>query len=346
MSIIKNVLLLTDPQSDFLQQTIWKGLVKILGSEHVITMPTIQHFYGGVDNWYILDDGKRGLTEAPKHLIAESDPGWTQEQILEHLGDFDLMILCSARRYALAALDTIRQQSMPKPPLVALCGEDYSWAPINEEIISRYRPKAFFKRELDRQIEGVYPLPFGAFIDSYPEVDDSQKTYSVFASFGITWPSRMELLKRLEAMRLPNAILATNTDQIPEGSTLRPMLGYEDYLRAIAQSKITFVMRGFGRTTLRDWEAPAWKTCVFWSDPGTIIPHPFQDGIHVVKYNESLDGLEQRIEYYLTHDEEREAIALAGKTHTLKYHTVESRAAYLLEISERVIAKSKHHILV
>lgn len=344
MSDIKSVLLLAHPENDFLQQTIWKGLVQVLGNQNVAVLPDLRHFRGVPDTWYVLSDGKQGCTGTPSHLKPETENGWTRDRILDSIGDFDAMLLCSTRPYALASLDMVRQLSVKKPPLIAMCGEDYGWSSMDEEVIRRFRPKVYFKRELDRVIEGVYPLPFAAFTDAYP-VDDQVKRYSVYAAFGNTWSSRMELVKRLGKMGLADSYIGTNSDFIsPEMENVKSLETFDEYMKGIAQSKISFVMRGFGRDTLRAWEATVFETCVFWCDPGILIPHPFEDKVHVVKYPESLEGLESLVHYYLAHDEERMAIAQRGKAHARQYHTTKARAEYFLDIvSTKIQGRSYAH---
>lgn len=339
MSSIKSVLFLADYQSDFLQQTIFKGLCQVLGTQNVAVMPYVDHFRGRVDDHYILPDGKRGCTGPPSFLKPEPDTDWDQEKILAHLEDFDLIILGSPRQYALASLDTIRATHRRTPPLVICSGEDYAWCGVDEQLLSKFRPIAYFKRELEQPREHVYPLPFAAFTDAYPEVDDTVKRYSIYAAFGNTWPSRMKLVRMLGEANYPNSYIATNSDFLDETlPNVKSLQSFDEYIRGIAQSKITFVMRGWGRDTVRAWEATAFNTCVFWCEPGILYPHPFEDRIHVVNYAEDLTGLRDLIEYYLTHDDEREAIAMRGKSHTLRYHTTKARAEYLLEVTEQCLS--------
>lgn len=79
----------------------------------------------------------------------------------------------------------------------------------------------------------------------------------------------------------------------------------------------------------------------YWSDRipetlgrGGFLIHPnvvgledhFTPGEHLVTYElGDFDDLREKIEYYVSHDDEREAIATAGKEHVLKSHTYEVR---------------------
>lgn len=63
------------------------------------------------------------------------------------------------------------------------------------------------------------------------------------------------------------------------------------------------------------------------------LEHEFEYYEHFIPYNyNDLGGLQQKIDYYLSHDEEREKIRLAGYEHCHKYLTYTKRAEKLIEI--------------
>lgn len=59
----------------------------------------------------------------------------------------------------------------------------------------------------------------------------------------------------------------------------------------------------------------------------------FNNGIHCAYYHD-IDDLCSKVEYYLTHEKEREAIALAGYNHALKYHQTIFRFRDMIDIIE------------
>ena len=72
-----------------------------------------------------------------------------------------------------------------------------------------------------------------------------------------------------------------------------------------------------------------------------LVPHQdrlFEDGKHYVVYDD-IDDLIQKLDYYLTHLDEAQAIASDGHRHLLAHHTYEIRARELCAIVEELRAK-------
>ncbi|MDP6354016.1 MAG: glycosyltransferase, partial [Planctomycetota bacterium] len=84
----------------------------------------------------------------------------------------------------------------------------------------------------------------------------------------------------------------------------------EEYNRVLSQSKIVFNQSIRGEMNMRAYEATACGALLFMEEDNLEINDFFKDRVECVLYNE--DNLEEFIEYYLTHDEERERIAEAG----------------------------------
>ena len=61
------------------------------------------------------------------------------------------------------------------------------------------------------------------------------------------------------------------------------------------------------------------------------IPDYFEIGRDLEAY-ESMEELEGKVHYYLTHDEERVEIAINGYEKVAKYHTYETRLAQMIKI--------------
>lgn len=65
--------------------------------------------------------------------------------------------------------------------------------------------------------------------------------------------------------------------------------------------------------------------------------NPFQNGVHLVEV-ESIDELDEKIGYYLLHEEERELIADKGYNEALANHTYAARAIHIASVMGKYIA--------
>lgn len=86
----------------------------------------------------------------------------------------------------------------------------------------------------------------------------------------------------------------------------------------------------------------------YWSDRipetlgrGGFLIHPYVEGLedhfdlgtHLVTYTlEDFDDLREKVEFYVEHNGERNAIAQAGKSHVMEHHTYERRMEQLVEL--------------
>jgi glycosyltransferase involved in cell wall biosynthesis len=93
-------------------------------------------------------------------------------------------------------------------------------------------------------------------------------------------------------------------------------LPFEEYENAINRSKINIAPEGYGQFTHRHLE--------IWCMGGFCLSTPSirevtlplgnpQEGVHYVAFDD-LDDMVEKIRYYLTHDDERETIAAAGRS--------------------------------
>jgi len=99
----------------------------------------------------------------------------------------------------------------------------------------------------------------------------------------------------------------------------------EEYARLMNRAKIVFNRSIRGEINMRVYEAAACGALVLYERENREIRDIFEDGVHCVLYGE--DDLEERLDYYLTHEDERAAIAEAGRravrNHTPPHKTVD-----------------------
>lgn len=120
-----------------------------------------------------------------------------------------------------------------------------------------------------------------------------------------------------------------NQEQVPIG---RSFINLE-YFNTICKSKIVINCQpDEWEQDYRIWETLASGTLLFSDKILTPIKNPLIDKVHCVFYDKTnLDEMFKLVEYYLSHDEERERIATQGKEYVLKYHTYKARINEVLE---------------
>ncbi len=87
----------------------------------------------------------------------------------------------------------------------------------------------------------------------------------------------------------------------------------------------------------RLWEAVGSGALVFVDRMSQPIAHPFVDGVHVIFYDPTDEGmkeLERRVLYYLAHDGERETIGRQGREFALAHHRAVDRVDAMLDLIE------------
>ena len=351
------IVLAQHPECDFLGHAISTGLYE--NSHEILEIPYVKSLHGQVDDWYLLADGKRGMSAPPGYLQINPLPDneRSEEEVLDIVGEADLIISHSTRRYALAALDKIINRLGRNPGNIVIAdGDDTDY--IDRGIIERFRPIVFFKREMLQHYPlaaysvsygcPIFPLPFASFTRGFPEVDDQDKNMDFFLSLGNTNPLRNKLLGKCLEARIDKIYIATDGNnpirgQHPFGHEIQQMLPWPEYIKAQSQAKIGASCAGFGRDTLNFWEKMSFETLCLWCDPGIVIPYPPIPNQHVVEFTEDCEDVPRLIKYYLDpiHEGERKAIAKAGKSWLYAHHTTQQRATWLLDISRKIMGGEK-----
>jgi spore maturation protein CgeB len=146
------------------------------------------------------------------------------------------------------------------------------------------------------------------------------------------------LCDKIEGIR----IWGTGIDQLPLSSPIRKCyMGQawgRDMYQILANSKITLNHHGDiapYANNMRLYEATGTGALLV-TDWKENLPEMFNPGKEVVAYN-SLEECVELIEYYLDHEEEREAIGRGGQGRTLRDHTYSQRMQEFVAIVEKYI---------
>ncbi len=91
----------------------------------------------------------------------------------------------------------------------------------------------------------------------------------------------------------------------------------EAYTRTLNQSRITFNRSIRGEMNMRAYEAPACGSLMFFEDSNREVRDIYEDRVHCVLYNEQ--NLEELLEFYLTHENERIKIVEAAHERVQDY---------------------------
>lgn len=135
--------------------------------------------------------------------------------------------------------------------------------------------------------------------------------------------TRVDALDRL-FKEFPNFYYGTRSP-LEEGKNL-----FEDAAKKYCQAKIVFNVSIKDDLNMRVQEVLATKSFLLTNWIPTL-EEVYKDGVHLVTYK-TLDEMVEKAKYYLTHDKEREKIALAGYKECIAKHTYQERVKKVLEV--------------
>jgi len=165
-------------------------------------------------------------------------------------------------------------------------------------------------------------------------------------SVGRDHQQRLALLEEL-CREVPISFWGAGAESLPPDSPLRgrvkpPLWGYDMY-RQLQRSKIALNihidMAEQYAANMRLYEATGVGTMLL-TDWKTNLHELFEVGNEVVAYRSTEECVEL-VRYYLTHEDEREAIAQAGQKRTLSEHTYYHRMQELTEILNRYLINAE-----
>ncbi len=305
------ILVITHDNSDYGMDSLYDGLCTILGWENVVEFP-----------WKAAVHGQ--TPEAALNYPCVFDyPGEPRssaeiETELRH-GHFDLILFADVVQHAYR--DTVSRflDAAGDMPVIVYdpWDDSHSLMPGVFEYLGRTSVTAHFKREMLAGFDygpNSFPLPFG-----YPDrfVPDNMPTDR---SPDLFWAG-----KRLFGTR------SLYLDHLSErlGRDFDHRYSQDEYRAAIRSARIGLSIFGYGFDTVRYWELPAHGVMLLAERPPIRIPHDFIDGESAVFFDD-LPELDEKLDYYLSHPEEADRIAQAGREHFLQFHTTSARARQFL----------------
>lgn len=372
------ILYLEHPEPDGGTSQLFMGLCKVLGDDNVVDFPYKYCLHGQVEKLqnedvkvFMKDDPSvfpnGGYSEPYAWMIPSNGSEFHYDEIKRMVknGEFDL-ILMTPRQVSVYYLKRLLHECTSIPPIILCDFEDYHdirfdisafYPHIKVITKASYMPSnlgVFQNHRTGR--EKIYPLPLSSPLIDNPayRFDDCNKIIDIHARFGLTRGLRKDVaesLRKLNGFRGGVALPERSTMRIQEGfhicgdgtktviTSLDQNVPYAQYLKEIAQSKISVSMggHGLGRNPARNWEIPSYNTLMLCEPQVIHYEHPFEDVKTCVFFNPELkDDVCEKALHWLSDgmESERKKVAKAGHEHLKKYHTCMARAERLLEIAK------------
>ena len=320
------ILYIDRPKSEYVQEFLYTGLCKVLGTENIIEYP-----------WNIrMHFNHRPY---PKNLSKFSISNLYGSLKAQLQKDYDVVIVASCNPYTINKYYEIMDKIDESIPRVFIDSGDFpklagdldrlGGRDIYEKIITKKPFDLIFKREyiLDEVYpSNVYPLPMCFNYDLMPELKNEYK-YDVAFWAVETAKIRSDALDLLQD-KFDCASNGTVRNQVMKKYKRKGAF----YLQEIASAKIGLNFRGGGWDTLRFWELTGMGCFVISQKLNIAIEPPFIDKEEIVYCKDDLSDLVELCEYYLEHEEERERIAKNARLKVEQYHTDVARAQFVLDM--------------
>lgn len=326
------ILYIVHPETDYQEAILYLGLRQEFGDDNVVDWPYKPSYHGQCDDSYLLPDGKRGFTAPLPWMVASTGRVWGDDEVIAHIGEFDLVVLASPRENNRAKLRELigRVGRGAFRKFVMIDGEDYDH--IRWDYAAEFMPRVYFKREalpedqrgehhpVEKAAVGdrvrVVPFQLASVVPLLPE---APKIYDVVFFGGGNYPGGRDQIDRVFRSRLGNRYGEAQA------------LPYTDYLRMLCQARIAIAPRAWSWSALRRWETLSCPGTLLLRDKTPLIePMPFLDGEHCAYYD-SLENAPDVALRYLENEPLRARVALAGNRHLRLYHTAQARARQLVE---------------
>jgi len=197
---------------------------------------------------------------------------------------------------------------------------------------------------LELGAKAAYTIWYGADPDVYAPIPVAEQDVDAFffghgREYRATWIDDM-ISKPAQAM--PEAQFAVRGKNLgmPEAVEELPYLSFSKLREYVCRSKLNLVITRGAHATLyassssRPFELAAMRACMV-ANPYNGIEEWFEPGKEIIVV-ESGEEAQERYEYLLSNDAERQAIAQAAHDRLLKQHTFRHRARQLMQIVQEV----------
>jgi len=309
------LMLLNDGRPHYGLDVLYDGLCTVLGDERVVGFPWKPTLHGRVP-----EDSEQTYARYPCLCNRPGEPMGLDALVgLLRKGFFDGVVYGDLERTIDAdALRQIMDAASGLPLFVVDQQDDPQFnLPGVLAYLGRPAAAAYFKRELLHCADfgaHTYPLPFAYPAGRIPDDVSGERPRPLFWAGHRQFGLRRLYLDDLEAQL---------------GFSLDEVYLPEAYNRELVASRMGLSLFGVGFDTIRYWEIPAHGALLVAERVPIRIPHDFEDGETAVLFDD-LEDLREKLRHYLAHEDEAQAIAVAGHEHLKWHHTSEARARQML----------------
>jgi hypothetical protein len=195
----------------------------------------------------------------------------------------------------------------------------------------QYRSGGYGDRRI---VAGGYPVTTRSYYHYYMPLrqrENQRPRIDIVGRFGFTFQG--------EIRRRAIAILTDDPSIDFVGSSGK--VRYSRFLREVASARLSLHLPGNGPFTHRVAEFLGLGTCMVSLRFATELHVPLVPGKHYVEIADDLSDLQEKVHFYLAHEDERNRIAAEGREYFDKYlHADQMVAYYMFTIAERFAAES------
>lgn len=330
------VLFINHPEGDMLEAVAYLGLCRLYGADDVVDWPRKASYHGETARYpsvYGPEHGE-GVTGPFAWFPAQGGRAWSDDEVRDRAREFDVVV-ASIRDHAVAALSLLvaRVGRGALRRLVLLDGQDSD--AIRWDLAVRFRPDVYAKRELLARLPAdvvrVVPCPFASPLDESAEVAKDIDLADLGAGnffSGVVARGAATFRGASTKAEVDAALCREFLGRV----VVVGHVGYDEFLRATARTRVAACLGGFGWDTFRQWEVPSFRgTLLLRNRSPQIIQYDFVDGESCAEFSWSLAEMVAVARAYLDDDARRERVARAGNALLREHHTCEARARQLVE---------------